>query len=495
MPSRNPDYDLVALGGGTAGLVIGLFGAQLGARVAIVEADRLGGECTWTGCVPSKALIASANVAAMTGRTENYGLPPAGFQGEIDLERVLDRMRVLRRRIYEDNDSEERLRELGVDVIKGRGRFDSPHELAVNGRTIMARHFCIATGAHPTVPHLDGLDRVPYLTSEDVFELRELPRRVLVIGGGPIGLELGQALSRLGSTVTVAEMAPQVLPSEDGQIADQLCERLQEEGITVLTGSTVSAVQSIGLVKQATVTTNASTTHIDVDAILVATGQAPNVDGYGLEEAGVEYEPSHGVTVDRYLRTTNKRIYAAGSVVGRYRLTHMAAYEAQIVLRNALFPLHVKADYAITPWATFTDPEVARVGLTEAQARERFGVNRVAVFGHPFTGVDRAIVDGRDVGMVKIVCTGRRGRIVGAHIVGPSAGELIHEYVLAMKKKMTKFELAETIHVYPTLSEGPRYAALAYVEQQIASGFLGKAARLGVRVERALDSGRRRRVR
>ncbi len=493
--SKNPDYDLVALGGGTAGLVIGIFGAQLGARVAIVEADRLGGECTWTGCVPSKALIASANVAATTGRTEKYGLPPAGFQGEIDLERVLDRMRVLRRRIYEDNDSEERLRELGVDMIQGRGRFVSPHELSVDGRTVMARHFCIATGAHAIVPQLDGLDRLPYLTSEDVFELRDLPHRVLVIGGGPIGLELGQALSRLGSTVTVTEIGPQVLPREDAQIADHLCDRLQEEGITVLTGTTVSAVRSDGQVKQVTVTTKGSTTRIDVDAILVATGQAPNVDGYGLEEAGVAYDPSHGVTVDRYLRTTNKRIYAAGSVVGRYRLTHMAAYEAQIVLRNALFPLHVKADYAITPWATFTDPEVARVGLTEEEARQRFGRNKVAVFDHPFTAVDRAIVDGKDVGMVKVVCRGRRGRIVGAHIIGPSAGELIHEYVLAIKKKMTKFELAEMIHVYPTLSEGPRYAALAYVEQLFASGFLGKAARLGIRVERAFDSVRRRRVR
>lgn len=453
MSSKNPDYDLVALGGGTAGMVIGIFGAQLGARVAIVEADRLGGECTWTGCVPSKALIASANVAATTGRTEKYGLPPAGFQGEINLEHVLDRMRVLRRRIYEDSDSEERLRELGVDVIQGRGRFVSPYELSVNGRTITARHFCIATGAHATIPGIDGFDRVPYLTSEDVFELRELPRRVLVIGGGPIGLELGQALSRLGSIVTVAEMAPQVLPLEDAQIADQLCDRLQEEGITVLTGTTVSAVRSNG---EVTVVSKGSTTRIDVDAILVAAGQAPNVDGYGLQVAGVAYEPSRGITVDRYLRTTNKRIYAAGSVVGRYRLTHMAAYEVQIVLRNALFPLHVKADYAITPWATFTDPDVARVGLTTEEARERFAGSKVAVFDHPFARVDRAIVDGRDVGMVKIVCTGRRGRIVGAHIVGPSVGELIHECVLAMKKKMTKFELAEMIHVYPTLSEGPR---------------------------------------
>ena len=485
--TKNPDYDLVALGGGTAGLVIDIFGAQLGARVAIVEADRLDGECTWTGCVPSKALIASANVAAMTRRTELYGLPPAAFRGDIDLGSVLDRMRVLRRQIYEESDSEERLLDLGCDVIKGRGRFISPHELSVDGRTITARHFCIATGAHAAIPPLDGLDRMPYLTSEDIFELREVPPRLLVVGGGPIGLELGQALSRLGSTVTVAKMAPHVLPHEDPQIAEQLRNGLEEEGMTILTGTTVAALRAEGGAKQVTLRSNGSTTQITADAILVATGQAPNVYDYGLEAAGVAYERTRGITVDRYLRTTNKRIYAAGDVLGRYRFTHMAAYEAQIVLRNALFPHHTKADYTITPWATFTDPEVARVGLTEEEACERYGRNKVDAFGHSFASVDRAIVDGKAVGMVKVVCTGRRARIVGAHIVGPSAGELIHEYVIAIKKKMTNFEFAETIHVYPTLSEGPRYAALAYVNALIKDGLLGKAARVGLRVERALD--------
>ncbi len=474
--TRSPEYDIVVVGGGPAGLAIGKYGPRVGARVAVVEADRLGGDCTWHGCVPSKALLASAHVAALVRRVERFGLPPAKTEAPPDLARVLERVRALQQRIYEDRDSPERLHEAGCEVIEGRGRFVSATELEVDGRTITSRYFCIATGSHPAVPPIAGLDQVPFLTNRDIFTLSALPPRLLVVGGGPIGLELGQALARLGSSVTVVEMTAHLLPREDPELADLLQARLEEEGISVRMNTTVKAVTQTDGGTRADLATSDGVSSVECDAVLIATGQEPTVEGLGLEAAGVAYDPKRGIAVDKTLRTSNRHIYACGDVIGRYPFTHMAGYEAGIVMRNALFTWRQKADYSVVPWATFTDPEVARVGLTEAEARERYG-GKLRVSRHEFASVDRALLEERGVGLVKLLSAGRRNRIVGAHIIGPSAGELIHEFVLAMVKGISALDLAQMVHVYPTLSEGPRYAALQSLEQWLGSGLVRAAFR------------------
>jgi pyruvate/2-oxoglutarate dehydrogenase complex dihydrolipoamide dehydrogenase (E3) component len=466
--SDTPEYDIVVIGGGSAGLAIGKYAPRIGARVAVVESEKLGGDCTWYGCVPSKALLASAKAAHFGRRREEFGLPPLESCPEVDFARVIDRIHAIQQRIYEADDSPDVLRKRGCDVIEGFGRFTSPTTLVVGDRTITARAFCIATGSHPNVPPIEGLDRVDYLTNRSVFEMRTLPRRLVVIGAGPIGLELGQALSRLGSTVTILEMAPHILPREDPELSDVLRRQLEAEGVVIHTEAAVTAVDEADGVKQVSATLGGESHTFESDAILVAIGQRPNVEGIGLEEAGVDYDPRVGIKVDETLRTTAAGIYACGDVIGRFPFTHMAGYEAGIVMRNALFLYRQKTDYSVVPWATFTEPEVARVGLTEAEARERYG-DRIRVVRHPFDKVDRAVLEQQQVGFVKLISVGRREKIVGAHIVGPSAGELIHEYVLAMQEGVSPKGLAEMTHVYPTLSEINRHAALKSLDEYLGS--------------------------
>ena len=463
-----PEYDIVVIGGGSAGLAIGKYAPRIGARVAVVEAEKLGGDCTWYGCVPSKALLASAKAAHFGRRREEFGLPPLGPCPDLDFARVIDRVHAIQHRIYEADDSPEVLRARGCDVIEGFGRFTSPTTLLVGDRVITARAFCIATGSHPNVPPIEGLDRVDYLTNRSVFEMRTLPRRLVVIGAGPIGLELGQALARLGATVTLLEMAPHILPREDPELSAVLRRQLEAEGIVIHTEATVTAVDEVDGVKRVSATLEGESQTFECDAILVAIGQRPNVESMGLEEAGVEYDPRVGIKVDETLRTTAAGIYACGDVLGRFPFTHMAGYEAGVVMRNALFPYRQTADYSAVPWATFTEPEVARVGLTETEARERYG-DKIRVARHPFDKVDRAVLEQQTVGFVKIISVGRREKIVGAHIVGPSAGELIHEYVLAMQQGVGPRALAEMTHVYPTLSEANRHASLKSLDEYLGS--------------------------
>lgn len=461
----DPEYDLVVLGGGVAGLTIGKYAPQFGARVAIVEAQRLGGDCTWYGCVPSKALIASANIAATTKRAESFGLPPVADTEPVNLALVLERVHDLQHHIYEESDSPDALRANGCDVIEGRGRFTSPHTLDVDGRQITARAFCIATGSHPAVPPIDGLDQIAYHTNRTIFDLKRLPRRLLVIGGGPIGVEIGQAMSRLGAHVTIVEMAPRLLPREDDEVSDVLRQALTAEGIDIRTDVVVTHIAEGEGVKRARLAPaghapdDAPDQYVECDTVFVAAGQLPNVDGLGLDEAGVAYDARTGIHVDDGLRTSNRHIYAAGDVIGRLPFTHVAALEASTVMRNALFPRRQKIDYSAVPWATFTDPEIARVGLTEEEARVRYG-DDLHVSHFPFSRNDRAIMEGRTTGFVKLLSVGKRDRLVGAHIVGPSAGELIHQHVLAMQHGIGVSALAETMHIYPTLSETSRYAAL-----------------------------------
>ena len=464
-------YDLVVIGGGSAGLTIGKYGPALGARVAIVEAERLGGDCTWYGCVPSKALLASASAWALMNDAERFGLPARNPDEPVDLARVMERIRRLQMQIYEESDSPEKLRAGGCDVIEGRGRFVGPDALEVDGRIIRSRYFCVATGSRPSLPPIDGIDACDCLTNQTVFQLQSLPLRLLVIGGGPIGLELGQAFARLGSRVTIVEMASQLAPNEDPELAAMLRAQLEAEGITVHTQCTAARVVQEDGVTRLSLRGDHGTAEIEAEALLVAAGRVPNLDGLGLEAAGVQFDPVRGIRVGKTLRTTNPRIYAGGDVLGRYPFTHTAAYEAGLVMRNALFPYHENVDYRFAPWATFTEPALARVGMTEAQAREQHG-DAVHVYRHPFPRVDRALLDEKATGLVKLITAGRRERIVGAHILGPSAGELVHEVVMAMHAGMSAADLAHIIFVYPTLSEGVRYAALEPYERNLREGRL-----------------------
>ena len=455
---RRDDYDIVVIGGGSAGLTIGRLGPQLGARVAIVEAERLGGDCTWHGCVPSKALLAAGR-AAVAGRDRAaLGLPAGAPAEAVEIGPVLARIRALQEQIYEESDRPETLP--GVDVIPGRGRFVSPSEVEVDGRRLRARTFVIATGSSPVAPPIPGLATSGYLTNRTVFDIERLPPRLTVIGGGPTGLELGQAFQRLGSAVTVVEAGPRILARAEAPVSAALREALAGEGLSILTDTSVVEVVSEGRGDAAERVVRLrgpdGSGDVRADAILVAAGQRPHVDGLGLEAAGVALAADGAVRVDARLRTSNRRVYACGDVTGGHQFTHAASYEAGVVLRNALFPAgRQRVGYRSMPWVVFTDPEVAGVGLSEAEARARHG-NAVHVYEQSFREVDRALIDGRTAGFLRMVTVGRRRRVVGAQIVGPSAGELIQEHVLAISRRMTALDLAMTHHAYPTLNEVSR---------------------------------------
>ena len=451
-------YDLVVIGGGSAGLTIGRYGPKLGARIAVVEEGKLGDDCTWYGCVPSKALLASAKVASLARHSEEFGLPPLDAGGNIDLGPVMDRVAAVQRQIYETDDSPESLRAAGSDVIEGRGEFVSPRELRVDGRPVRSRYYCVATGSRPIVPEIPGLDTVPHYTNESVFsELRELPARLLVLGAGPIGVELGQAFARLGSRVTIVEAAPRILPREDGECAAVLHESLVADGMTIASGTRATRFSIDGGHRCAVLERGGREEQIEIDAVLVAVGTRPNVHGVGLDAAGVEYS-ERGVTVDARLRTSNPRIYASGDVLGRQQFTHTAAHESSIVLTNVVTPIRAKVDYRLVPAVTFTDPEVASIGFSDEEARAAHGGD-VRVFRFPFSRTDRAITDGETRGFAKVVTAGRKDRIVGAQIVGPAAGELIHECALAIQHRMGAVDLGHAIHAYPTLANAPQHAA------------------------------------
>ena len=476
------EYDIVVIGGGPAGLAIGRFGPKMGVRVAIVEAAKLGGDCTWHGCVPSKALLASARAAAPARNRIALGLPPQPAEGPVDIGPVMARIRRLQEQIYEESDSPEMLP--GADVITGRGTFVSPDVLEVEGRRITAQTFVIATGAAPVVPPIPGLAEAGYLTNRTVFDIECLPGRLAVIGGGPIGLELGQAFQRLGSQVTIIEAAPQVLPRAEASIAATLREQLESEGIDIRVAMGAADVHATDGGKRirlqpTTPEAGSDATDVVVDEILVAVGQRPNVEGLGLDAAGVRVDPRGGVAVDKRLRTSNRRIYACGDAIGGYQFTHIAAYEAGVVLHNALFAFpKKKTDYRSVPWAVFTDPEVAGVGLDEAEAREKHG-DSVHVYTHAFRDVDRALLDGRCTGFLKLVTVGSRRRVVGAQIVGASAGELIQEHVLAIDHGMNALDLSMTHHVYPTLNEVSRWAAVQAVDEMLESPRVQRLIRIG----------------
>ncbi len=448
-------YNLVVLGAGTAGLVAAAGAAGLGARVALVERRLMGGDCLNVGCVPSKALLRCAKTAAQVRAAAAFGVgvPP---DVPVSFPAVMERMRRLRAEIA-PHDSAARFRDLGVDVFLGQGQFTGPDTVVVDGKTLRFRRAAICTGARAAVPPIPGLREAAPLTNETVFSLTELRPRLAVIGAGPIGCELAQAFARFGSRVTLLEVLPRILAKEDPDAAAIVESALHRDGMEILTDAQISKVEMRG---------NQRVLHVEgrpeivVDAILIGAGRLPNVEDLGLESAGVAFDPRKGVTVNDRLQTTNSRIYAAGDVCSRYQFTHMADALARIVIQNALFFGRRKASALVVPWCTFTDPEIAHVGMSEQEANERS--IPTTTFLQSLREVDRAILDGETEGFVKILVRRGSDRILGATIVAGHAGDLISEISLAIAGSLGLRTIAATIHPYPTQAEAIKKIADAY---------------------------------
>ncbi|MBU6281118.1 FAD-containing oxidoreductase [bacterium] len=459
---RNPvpsdRYDLVVLGGGTAGLVAAAGAAGLGARVALVERARMGGDCLVTGCVPSKALLRSARAAAEARHAPALGIRVDGI--DPDFEAVLARMRRLRAELAV-NDSAERFRSLGVDVFLGEGRFSSPEAIAVGSATLRFRRAIVATGARPTLPAIEGLDLAAPLTSDTVFDLQHRPASLVVIGAGPIGCELGQAFARLGSRVTLLGRAPAVLPREEPAASELVARALERDGVRLVTAATVEKIEPgrDGAPARVHWRGPGAPGSTDCDAILVAVGRTPNLEGLDLARAGIETR-SGRLVVDERLRTTNSRIWASGDVCLPDLFTHAADAASRLVLRNALFSGRGRYGDLLVPHATYTDPEVARVGLDPAEAARR-GIG-IATFEVPLVSVDRAVLDDAGEGFLRVHVRRGGDRILGATAVGSHAGEVLAGIVVAMGAGIGLGRLSSTILPYPTLSEAIRKAGDAY---------------------------------
>ncbi len=455
-------YDLVVIGGGTAGLVAAMGGAGVGARVALVERHWLGGDCLNTGCVPSKALLRSAHVVGELRRAAGLGIEVGEFRTHFD--RVMQRLRERRLQLAA-NDSAERLRKAGVDVFFGQARFASSRAVDVDGQGLSFRRAVIATGGRPAVPPIEGLGGVPFLTNETVFDLTTLPRRLLVIGAGPIGCELAQAFARFGSAVTLIDRGPQVLPREEADAAAIVEGALARDGVQLVLDARIDRVREHGGeialdVSAASATCEPRT--LVGDALLVAAGRAPNVEGLDLASAGVEVG-SRGVVVDDRMRTSNPRIYASGDVCSRFQFTHAADAQSRLVLQNALFFGRRRASRLVMPWVTYTDPEVAHVGVTHAEVAASGG--RLDAITVPLSEVDRAVVDDATDGFVRVYHEG--GRLRGCTIVAAHAGEMIGEAAYAVTHAGTLSALSSTIHPYPTQAEALRRAGDTYRRQAL----------------------------
>ncbi|MBK1659630.1 dihydrolipoyl dehydrogenase family protein [Paracraurococcus ruber] len=447
------DVDICVIGAGSAGLSVAAGSAQLGASTVLVERGRMGGDCLNTGCVPSKALLAAGKAARRRRDAAPFGVtyaPPG-----VDFPAVQRHVQEVIAAIA-PNDSVERFEGLGVRVVKGSARFTGPREVAVGGTRIRARRFVVATGSSAAVPPVPGLDQVPFLTNETLFENPELPRHLLVIGGGPIGIEMAQAHRALGAEVTVLEAA-RILPKDDPELVALLRQRLETDGIAIREGARLARVE-LGVDGElaAVLDTEHGEERVAGSHLLVAAGRRPNLVGLGLEAAGIAHGP-RGITVDARLRTSNRRVFAIGDVAGGPQFTHVAGYHAGIVIRNALFLLPARVDYRAMPWVTYTEPELAQVGLTEAAARTAH-VEDVVVLRWPFQENDRAQAERETFGLVKAVTT-RSGRILGASILGAGAGELIQVWVLAIGQGLNIKALAGMIAPYPTLGEASKRAA------------------------------------
>jgi len=456
------DTNMVVIGAGSAGLVSSYIAAAVKAKVTLVEKHKMGGDCLNTGCVPSKALIKAARTVNDIHKAKDLGIHVA--EPTIDFPAVMERVRQVIRDI-EPHDSVERYSSLGVDCLQGEAKIISPWEVSVDGKTITTRNIVIATGARPFVPPIPGLDQLDYLTSDNLWGINELPKRLLVLGGGPVGCELAQAFSRLGSKVTIVMRRSHLMPREDEDVSEFVRRKFIEEGIEVLTDHQpvsfeIREGENTVLLETTDKSTDENKTkEVSFDKVLVALGRKANTEKLGLENLDIELNPNGTVTVDEYLRSRYPNIYACGDVAGPYQFTHTASHQAWYVAVNALFGRFkkFKVDYSVVPWATFTDPEVAHVGLSEADARAKGIPYEITKYG--IDDLDRAIADNTAEGFVKVLTVPGKDKILGATIVGYHAGDLLTEFVTAMKQGLGLKKILGTIHSYPTISEANKFAA------------------------------------
>jgi pyruvate/2-oxoglutarate dehydrogenase complex dihydrolipoamide dehydrogenase (E3) component len=443
------DFDIGVIGGGAAGLTVTAGAAQAGAKTLLVEKEKeLGGDCLHYGCVPSKTLIKTAHVYHLMKNSKEFGLPGVELP-PVDYREVAKRIQSVIGTIQK-HDSEERFCKLGAKVEFGRATFTDEHSIRLNGKTISAKNWVLATGSSPGIPPIDGLDTTPYITNKEIWSLDHLPKSLIVLGAGPISIEMAQAFGRLGSKVTVVQRSNQILSKEDKDMADTVMEVLQSEGVTFHLGSAVLGVRDLGNEREVTIQNGANTTSkIRGEKILVAMGREANVTGLGLEDLGLDFT-GQGIQVDNRLRTKQKHIYAAGDVTGEYQFTHAAGYEGGVVFTNAIFRLPRKVDYTFLPWCTYTDPELASIGMNE-KAAEVAGID-YAVWTEEFKGNDRSLAEGERVGKIKMILDGKE-KPIGVQILGPQAGELLSEWVAVLNAKMKLSTLASAVHPYPTLAE------------------------------------------
>jgi pyruvate/2-oxoglutarate dehydrogenase complex dihydrolipoamide dehydrogenase (E3) component len=457
-PEPAPHYNLVVIGAGTAGLVTAAGAAGLGAKVALVERRLLGGDCLNVGCVPSKCMIRSSRVVADIRDANQFGvIVPQGM--EVDFPAVMERMRRLRARISA-HDSVKRFRDMGVDVFLGEGRFSGADSVEVSGKTLCFKKAVIATGTRPVHPGIEGLAEAGFLTNETVFSLTEQPRRLAVIGGGPIGCELAQAFRRLGCEVTLFHNASHILNREDSDAAEILQQSFIRDGIRLILNCKTKRIEKKNGSKIIHIECGGREEEIAVDEILAGAGRAPNVEGLNLEAVGVKYDKKKGIEVNEHLQTTNPRIYAAGDICLKYKFTHTADATARMAIQNALFLGRKKQSALTIPWCTYTDPEIAHVGMYERDAQEK-GI-AVDNFVRPLNDVDRAIADGEEEGFVKIHVKKGTDKILGATIVARHAGEMLGEITLAIVGDLGLGTLANVIHTYPTQAEAIKQVADAY---------------------------------
>lgn len=464
------EYDLIAIGGGAAGLAAAGLAAHLGARALLVESERLGGDCTWTGCIPSKTLLHAASVASSIRNSDRIGISAGDVK--IDFGRVMDHVRSIRRDVYEKADRPEIYERMGIDVRHGRAHFIDAHALEITSETearakrVWGRIIVVCTGAAPSVPAIPGLQATPHITNEDLFEIKNRPDHLLILGAGPIGIEMSQAFRRLGSRVTVLDKAPEILSKDDQRLAAILRSRLEHEGVDFVLKAGIESAQTWEHGVRMHVAGRAP---VDGDLLLVAAGRNPNIYDLDLEAAGVHHDES-GIRVDDRCRTNIRHIYAAGDVTGRYQFTHMSEHMAKVAVTNAILRVPARLDSKHVPWVTFTDPELAHVGHGESELASRG--RKYESYRFPYERIDRADCEGATIGEIVVYASPLRGRILGASVLGTRAGELISELSLAMRSGIPLRRISDTIHAYPTYGLGVRRAADQWYVQRRSPAFV-----------------------
>ncbi len=459
------DYDIGIVGGGAGGLTVTAGAAQLGAKTLLVEKERmLGGDCLHYGCVPSKTLLRTAHVYHLMKNAEKYGLPSVETKA-VDFRKVAERIQSVIR-IIQKHDSEERFCGLGAKVEFGESTFADEHSIRLNGKTLSAKNWVIATGSSPDTPSIPGLERTPYLTNREIFSLERLPESMVILGAGPVSTEMAQAFCRLGTRVFVVQRGNQILSNEDKDMADQVMEVLRSEGVTYYLNTSVLGVQDLGGQREVLIkTAEGQTIPLRGETLLVAMGREANLKGLNLEGIGIPYD-SKGLKLDPRLRTNHKHIYGAGDVTGAYQFTHAAGYEGVIVISNAIFHLPRKADYTYLPWCTYTHPELASIGMNEKRAKAA-GIS-YSVWEEEFKENDRSLAEGEQVGKIKMILD-EKEKPIGVQILGPRAGDLVSEWVAALNGGVKASTLASAVHPYPTFGEINKKVAGTYFSQKIFS--------------------------